>query len=372
MSVSVLQQMKLGAYLAQCRLNGIKKFPIVLMLEPMFKTNLESPLCGKTDYPESVLNEYLSPEKCIYAVEECGAPIVSIAGGEPLLHQDMPEIVDSLIKKKKFVYLCTNGLLISKNIFDYEPNKYFTFTFNLNGLREDHDKISGQDGVFETAIQSIKLAKTKGFRVTINCTVYLHQRIKSLIEFFEFVSKELGVDGINLSPGFSYERASDKENFLNRENTKKIFRGVFKSKKFKKWKLNHTNLFLDFLAGNEVYTCTPWATPTRNIFGWQKPCYHLSEGYYKTFSELIEKTEWKKYGVGNYEKCSNCMTHCGFEPSAVIDSFENPVKGIIKNISGIKTSGPVQEDISLIAARPAEDLYEQLLESKMYELDLHD
>ncbi len=266
--------------------------------------------------------------------------------------------------------MCTNGLLLSKNIYDYEPNKYLTITINLNGLEEEHDKIVGQKGVFENAIHAIELAKMKGFRVTINCTIFLHQRIKNLIEFFNFITSETKVDGINLSPGYKYERASDQENFLNRENTKKIFRNLFKYEKSKKWKLNHTDLFIDFLAGNQVYTCSAWSTPTRNIFGWQKPCYHISEGYYKTFNELIEKTDWKQYGLGNYEKCNDCMTHCGYEPTALIDTFENPLKALGKKISGFKTTGPVKEDINIQGARVAEDVYDQVLESKMYELDL--
>ena len=372
MAVPISQQLRIGSYLADCRLKGIKKPPIVLMLEPSFKTNLEKKVCGKTDYPDSVLNESLSPEKCIYSTEECKAPIVSISGGEPLLNPEMPEIIESLLKKKKYTYLCTNGLLLSKNIFDYEPSPYLTIAVDLDGIEEEHDKIAGQLGVYESAVQSIRLAKTKGFKVAINCTVYSFQRIKNLIEFFNYVTEDLKVDGINVSPGFSYERAIDKENFLNRENVKKVFRNVFKSKMFKKWKMNHTNLYLDFLAGNQTYLCTQWATPTRNIFGWQRPCYHLSEGYCKTFEELIEKTDWKKYGLGNYEKCNNCMSHCGFEPTAVMDTFENPFKGLTKKFTGIKTTGPVVEDISILGARPSENLYDQILESKMYELDLMD
>lgn len=371
MPVSISQQYKLASYISNNKLKGEpKKIPLVLMLEPTFKTNLNIKVCGKTDYPDPVLSEYLSPEKCVYSAQECGAPIVSIAGGEPLLLDDMPETVDELVKKKKFVYLSTNGLLLPKNIFDYKPSNYFTFVVNLNGFKDEHDKISGQDGVFENAIHAINLAKVKGFKITVNCTIYLHQRIKNIIEFFEFLTNELKVDGINITPGFPYERAKDQKNFLDRGNVIKFFRNVFKSKKFPKWNLNHTNLYLDFLAGNQSYFCTPWATPTRNIFGWQKPCYHLAEGYYKTFQELIEKTDWKKYGTGNYEKCINCMTHCGYEPTAIQDVFNYPLKSIFRKILGIKTTGPIVDEISSAGARPSEDLHDKIVESKMYELDL--
>lgn len=371
MPVSFFQQLKIATHLTNKRLNSEqKRIPLVLMLEPTFKTNLKSQICGKSDYPDAVLNEYLSPEKCIYAAQECDAPIISISGGEPLLHEDMPEIVGELVKKKKYVYLSTNGLLLNKNIFDYNPSKYLTISVQLNGLKEEHDKVVGREGVFENAIDAIELCKVKGFNVTVNCSIYHYQRIKNIIEFFNYITDELKIDGINISPGFSYERAADQENFLNRENTIKFFRNVFKSKKFKKWKLNHTNLYLDFLAGNQIFFCTPWATPTRNIFGWQKPCYHLSEGYYKTYQELMEKTDWKKYGTGNYEKCTNCMTHCGYEPSAITDIFNSPLKAMTKKVVGIKTTGPVVEQVSNLGARASEDLHEKIVESKMYELDL--
>ena len=370
MNNSLFHQYTVAKYILGKKLNDIKKFPLVLMLEPKFKCNLKCGGCGKIDYPEAALNEYLSPERCFYAANECGAPIVSIAGGEPLLHDDMPEIVEGLIKKKKIVYLCTNGLLIPKCIFDYSPSKYFTWSVHLDGYEDDHDKIVNQRGIYEEVITSIRLAKTKGFNVTVNCTVFLHQRTKSLIDFFTFLSEELKVDGINISPSYSYERATDKEHFLTRENTKRIFRAIFLSKKFKKWRINQTILYLDFLAGNQAYTCQPWSNPTFNIFGWQKPCYHLNEGYYKTFDELMNKTDWKQYGTGNYEKCSNCMTHCGYEGTAIEDMYNRPFTAVQKKIFGIKTRGKMADEISLTSARPSEDVYDRLVESKMYELDL--
>ena len=371
MAISTFEQVSISKYIAKAKMDTEKKrIPLVLMLEPQFKTNLVTNVCGKSDYPQKVLDEYLSVEKCIYSVRECEAPIVAICGGEPLLNEDTPELVEALHKEKKFIYLTTNALLLPKNIYDYSPSKYFRWSINLNGMKEEHDQIAGQEGVFDNAIHSIKLAKTKGFRVTINCTIYSHQRIKKIIDFLTFASDELGVDGINISPSFSYERASDKKSFYNRENIIKIFRTVFKSKKFKKWKFNQNIIYLDFLAGNRSFTCTPWATPTRNIFGWQKPCYHLAEGYFKSYNDLIEKTDWKQYGTGNYEKCRDCMTHCGYEPSALNYTFQNPIESLTNKLFGIKTSGPVVEEISQQTARPAEDLYERILESKMYELDL--
>ena len=370
MPISFFEQLNLAIYLTKCKLDEKKKVPIVLMLEPHFKTNLKTTLCGKSDYPEAVFNEYLSPERCLYAAKECSAPLVAITGGEPLIHDDMPEIVELLVNNKNCIYLSTNAIEMNKKIYDYSPNKYLVWSINLFGNQEDHDKISGQDGIYENAIHAIQLAKTRGFKVTVNCTVFAHQRAKHLIDFFNFLSKDLNIDGINITPGFPYERASDKTNFLNRESIKRIFRAIFKSENFSKWKFNQTDLYLDFLAGNQSYLCNPWSTPTFNIFGWQKPCYHLAEGYYKTYEELIEKTDWKQYGNGNYEKCADCMTHCGHETTAVIDTFNSPFKALSRKLFGIKTVGPMIEEVSQSAARPSEDVYERVLESKMYELDL--
>ena len=370
MNNSIFQQFKISSYIMNQKLNNVKRYPLVLMLEPKFRSNLKSPLCGKTDYPDAALDEYLSPERCFYALKECGAPVVAIAGGEPLLHDDMPEIVEGLIKRKKFVYLCTNGLLINRCIYDYVPSKYFYWSVELDGFQEDHDKIVDKQGAFEEAVSGIKYAKSRDFNVTVNCTIYLHQRTKSIIEFFDFLTNDLKVDGINISPSYPYERASDQKHFLSRENTKRIFRAIFLSKKFKKWKLNHTSLYLDFLAGNQSYYCKPWSNPTFNIFGWQKPCFHLNEGYYKTFEELMEKTLWDQYGTGSYEKCADCMTHCGYEGAAIEDMYERPFKALSKKLFGIKTRGPMLPEINLKDARPAEDVYDKLVESKMYELDL--
>ena len=370
MSVSFFEQLKIAKYITNCKLKDLKKFPIVLMLEPHFKNNLTSNLSGKIDYPDAVMQEYLSPERCLYASKECGAPIVAITGGEPLLNEDMPEIVEKLVANKKYTYICTNGLLINKKIYDYSPSRYLTWSIELNGDKDDHDKISGQEGVFEEAVHAINFAKMRGFRVTVNCTIYNHQRTKNIIDFLNYLTFDLNIDGINVSPGFAYERAKDQENFLKREAVKRIFRAIFKSKNFKKWKFNQTDLYLDFLAGNQVYTCTPWATPTFNIFGWQKPCFHLAEGYYKTFDELMQKTDWKMYGNGNYSKCQDCMTHCGHEASAINEIVKSPLKALGKKVIGIKTVGSMPEEISQQTARPAEDVYEKILEAKMYELDL--
>ena len=258
------------------------------MLEPHFKTNLINVVSGKHDYPESVLSEYLSPMKCEYILKECEAPIVAITGGEPLLHDDMPEIVECLIQKKKFVYISTNALLLPKNIYDYEPSSYLTWAIHLNGGKEDHDKIAGQTGVFDNAIHSIKLAKTKGFRVTIDCSIYNYQRLKSTIEFLNYASYELKIDGINITPGYSYERAKDQKNFLTRDNTKKIFRNLFKDKNFKKWNFNHSNLYLDFLAGNQSYLCKPWSNPTYNIFGWPNYQYYNKHNNHKKYIQITK------------------------------------------------------------------------------------
>ncbi len=311
MGIPLGQAARIGSYVVKQHLMGRKRYPLVLMLEPLFRCNLACAGCGKIDYPDEILNQRLSYDDCMAAIDECGAPAVSIAGGEPLLHRDMPRIVQGFIDRKKFVILCTNALLLAKKIDQYKPSPFLSWSIHLDGDQVMHDKSVCQTGVYDKAVEAIKIAQAKGFRVQINCTLFDGADPERVAAFFDEMTA-LGIDGITVSPGYSYERAPDQEHFLNREKTKNLFRDVFKrGKNGKAWSFTQSDLFLDFLAGNQTFECTPWSMPARTVFGWQKPCYLLGEGYVKTFKELMDDTEWDDYGVGNYEKCANCMVHCG-------------------------------------------------------------
>ncbi|URR35559.1 adenosyl-hopene transferase HpnH [Thermosynechococcus sp. HN-54] len=325
MGVHIKQAVEVATYIISQRLQGKKRFPLTLMLEPLFRCNLACSGCGKIQHPLEVLRKYLTPEECFRAVEECGAPIVAIPGGEPLLHPQIDEIVSGLVARRKFVYLCTNGILLEENLHKFKPSPYFSFSVHLDGLREWHDKCVDRKGVFDTAVKAIKAAKAKGFRVTTNTTIFEGVDPKEMQEFFDFVSS-LGVDGMMISPGYAYEWAPDQEHFLKREQTRALFREILAPYRAgqKKWNFNHNPLFLDFLVGEKDYECTPWGMPSYSVLGWQKPCYLLNEGHYKTWKELIENTDWDKYGhkSGN-PKCRDCMVHCGYEATAAMDAF-NP------------------------------------------------
>ncbi|NET09900.1 MAG: adenosyl-hopene transferase HpnH [Merismopedia sp. SIO2A8] len=323
MAVQLQQAMAVATYLIRQRLQGNKRFPLVLMLEPLFRCNLACPGCGKIQHPKEILKQNLSPEECFAAVEECGAPVVSIPGGEPLLHPQIKEIVDGLVERKKFIYLCTNAILLEKNLDRFEPSPYLTFSVHLDGLREHHDQCVDRKGVFDIAIQAIRAAKERGFRVTTNTTVFDNADPSEMQEFFDFL-EELGTDGMMISPGYSYEWAPDQDHFLKREQTRALFRDIlapFKSGQ-RKWKFNHNPLFLDFLTGEKDYECTPWGSPSYSVLGWQKPCYLLNEGHYDSFQELMDETEWEQYGrASGNPKCADCMVHCGYEPTAAMDAM---------------------------------------------------
>lgn len=354
---------RIGGYTVKKHLGG-KKYPLVLMLEPLLRCNLACPGCGKIDYPDAILNQRLSYDQCMDAIDECGAPAVSIAGGEPLLHRDMPKIVEGYIAKKKFVILCTNALLLKKKIDDYKPSTFFTWSIHLDGDKGMHDHAVDQDGTYEVAIGAIELAKAKGFRVQVNCTVFDGADPERLASFFDEMEKR-NVE-ITISPGYSYERAADQEHFLTRERTKNFFRDVFRrGDGGRKWKFTNSPLFLDFLAGNQTYECTPWSMPLRTVFGWQKPCYLVGEGYVDTFAELMEGTDWDQYGVGKYEKCSNCMVHCGFEGTAATDAIRNPLKMFTVGRKGIRTEGPMAPDIDISNARKSEDVHSTHVEREL-------
>ncbi|MDD4913775.1 MAG: adenosyl-hopene transferase HpnH [Methylococcales bacterium] len=339
MSVPLRQQIAVASYLIRQKIRGVKKYPLVLMLEPLFRCNLACAGCGKIDYPDDILDKRLSLQECLDAVDECDAPMVSIPGGEPLIHKEMPQIVEGIIARKKFVYLCTNALLLRKRIDDYRPSPYLTFSIHLDGNRDRHDNSVCQEGVFDIAIEAIKLALSKGFRVTVNCTLFQGETPEEVAEFLDYVMA-LGVEGITIAPGFSYERAPRQDVFIKGLDVKNLFRGIFEIGKQRKWKLNHSSLYLDYLAGNQNYNCTPWGNPTRNVFGWQKPCYLLAdEGNADSFKELLDSTPWDKYGTVNNPKCANCMAHCGYEATAVEDMLKHPLKALLTHLRGPKTSG---------------------------------
>ena len=361
MGIPLVQQIRVGTYILEKRLRGIDRYPLVLMLEPLFRCNLACPGCGKIDYEDDVLNKRLSVHECLAAVDECGAPIVSIPGGEPLLHREIADIVRGIVARRKFVYLCTNGLLLEKKLDAFEPSAYLTFSVHLDGLEEEHDAAVDQAGTFKRAVAAIREARRRGFRVNVNCTLFDQMSPERVAAFFDFCSNEIDVEGITVSPGYAYERAPDQEHFLNRAKTKQLFREVFKRRGRSRWRFSQSSLFLDFLAGNREYRCTPWGNPTRNVFGWQRPCYLLGEGYATSFRELMEDTDWDRYGTGNYEKCADCMVHCGYEPTAVADTVARPWKALAVALRGPRTTGPMAPEIPLENQRPAEFVFEGLV-----------
>jgi hopanoid biosynthesis associated radical SAM protein HpnH len=366
MNIPFFKEVRIGAYLLKQKLLGRKRYPLVLMLEPLFRCNLACVGCGKIDYPDSILNRRLSVEECLQAVDECGAPMVAIPGGEPLIHRDIGEIVKGIVARRKFVSLCTNALLLEKKLDLFEPSPYLFFSVHLDGLKEHHDRSVSQEGVFDRALSAIKAAKARGFIVNVNATIFDGHSAEDVAAFLDFTEK-LGV-GVSISPGYAYERAPDQDHFLSRRKTKELFRRIFALGRGKRWNLLHSGMYLDFLAGNQSYHCTPWGMPTRNIFGWQKPCYLLGEGYVKTFRELMETTDWDAYGTGRYEKCANCMAHCGYEPTAAEASFANPIKSLWIALKGVRTEGPMAPEISLANQRPAQYVFTRHVEQALAKL----
>src|SRR5471030_3057583 len=367
MTVPLNQAIRVGAYVVKQHLLGRKRYPLVLMLEPLFRCNLACAGCGKIDYPAEILNQRLSVAECMEAVDECGAPVVVIAGGEPLLHKEIDQIVEGAIARKKFVIVCTNALLLEKKMDLFKPGKWFSWSVHLDGGKTEHDISVCQDGVYDSAVAAIAESKRRGFRTIINATLFNNAEPAKVAAFFDDVMA-MGVDGISVSPGYAYERAPDQQHFLNRAKTKELFRGIFRRQGKKKWSFNQSSMFLDFLAGNQTFHCTPWGNPTRTYFGWQRTCYLLGEGYTKTFKELMETTDWDKYGTGNYEKCADCMVHSGFEATAVGDIMRHPLKAMAVGIKGINTTKPMTKDISLDKQRPAEYVFSRHVEHKLTEI----
>jgi len=340
MGVPLIQKYRITRYIYRQKGAGRNRFPLVLMLEPLFRCNLACAGCGKTSWPEEILDRRLSVAECRAAAEECGAPVVSIAGGESLLHEEMPQIVADLIAMKRFVYLCTNGMLLKKKLTSYHPSPYLTFSIHLDGFRELHDRIVGREGVFDHAVRTMNLLKNRGFRFTVNCTIYQGVNAVQAGEFFDFVMR-LGAEGITVSPGYDYPGAPQRGIFLKRAESKKLFREIFALGRKRKWKLNHTGFFIDFLSGNRSYHCTPWSTVTRNIFGWQKPCYLFADGYAQSFHSLLDETAWEQYGPGKNPQCEHCMLHSGFEGTAVNDMISRPARALLFYLRGQFAGGTV-------------------------------
>ncbi len=320
MGVPVSQMWTVASYVLGKRMRGVRRYPLVLMLEPLFRCNLSCAGCGKIQHPVDILRQELSPAECFAAVEECGAPIVSIPGGEPLLHPQIDEIVAGLVERRKYIYLCTNALKLKESLSKFKPSKYLSFSVHMDGPREEHDHAVGREGTYDIAIDAIRAAINAGFRVTTNTTLFRGVDQEKMRGFFDEMTK-LGVEGMMISPGYSYEKAADQEHFLERERTKSLFRRLLRGS-HKRWKFNQSPLFLEFLRGNYQLECTPWGNPTFNLFGWQRPCYLMDEGHCRSYQELLDSTEWSCYGheSGN-SKCQDCMVHSGFEPSAVTDTF---------------------------------------------------
>jgi hopanoid biosynthesis associated radical SAM protein HpnH len=371
MAVPLRQALRVGAYVVRQHLLGRRRYPLVLMLEPLFRCNLACAGCGKIDYPAAILNQRLTVAECLDAVDECGAPVVVLAGGEPLLHKELPEVVRGIVARRKFVIVCTNALLLEKKLHLFEPGPYFSWSVHLDGGRAEHDRSVCQEGVYDRAVAAIGQAKAAGFRTIINTTLFDGADPAKVAAFFDAVV-ELGIDGISISPGYAYERAPDQQHFLNRRRTKELFRGIFARERprrgKRRWAFNQSSMFLDFLAGNQTFACAPWGNPTRNYFGWQRPCYLLGEGYAKSFKELMETTDWDRYGTGNYEKCANCMVHSGYEASAVAATVRKPWRAVALALSGVRTEGPMAPDIPLDGQRPAEYVFSRHVQQALERL----
>jgi hopanoid biosynthesis associated radical SAM protein HpnH len=320
MPVPMRQAIRTGAYIAKNKVLGRKKYPLVVELEPLFACNLACQGCGKIQQPHNVLKQRMPVEQAVGAVMESGAPMVSIAGGEPLMHPQIDEMVNELVKRKKFVILCTNAMLVRKRFdkFNFKPSRYFQFAVHIDGLKERHDESVDKEGVFDEAIAAIKFLKEKGFRVTTNSTFFNTDTPQTIIDVLNFLNDEVEVDEMMISPAYAYEKAPDQDHFLGVQETRELFKKAFADGRRKKWRLSHSPLFLDFLEGKVDFECTAWGIPSYSLLGWQKPCYLMNDGYVKTYKELIETTEWEKYGRGKDERCNNCMAHCGYEPSAVM------------------------------------------------------
>ena len=334
MAVPVRQSAKVGAYILSQRLRRREKYALVLELEPLYQCNLACAGCGKIQQPDHILRRRMPVQDAISAVEECGAPVVSIAGGEPLVHPEIDVIAGELIKRKKFVYLCTNALLMEKKLDRFEPSPYFAWAVHMDGLRERHDHSVCRDGVFDKAVDAIQVAKRRGFRVTTNTTFFSDDTPETVREVLDFLNDDLEVDQMMISPAYAYEKAPDQEHFPGVEQTRRLFRAAFADGRRRRWRLNHSPLYLDFLEGRTDYQCTAWGIPSYSIFGWQRPCYLMGDGYARSYRELLEDTDWDRYGRGRDPRCDNCMAHCGYEPTAITEMVQAPHKALASALRG--------------------------------------
>jgi hopanoid biosynthesis associated radical SAM protein HpnH len=333
MPVTLRQSARIGAYLAKQKIQKRDKFPLLVELEPLFQCNLACAGCGKIQHPEHVLRRRMPVEQAVGAIEECGAPMVSIAGGEPLIHPEIDEIVRQLIRRKKFVYLCTNALLMERKLDRFKPSPYFSWAVHLDGLRERHDDSVCRDGVFDKAVAAVRSAQRAGFRVTTNTTFFTHDSPETVRQVLDFLNDELEVDQMMISPAYAYEKAPDREHFLGVQQTRALFKAAFADGRRRRWRLNHSPMFLDFLEGKIDLQCTAWGIPSYSLFGWQRPCYLMADGYTETYRELIETTDWDAYGRGRDPRCDNCMAHCGYEPTAVLastSSFKESLRAVLQ------------------------------------------
>ncbi|KAA9160387.1 adenosyl-hopene transferase HpnH [Amycolatopsis acidicola] len=329
MHMPLRQSMRLGAFLAKQKLLRKDKFAILVELEPLFACNLKCGGCGKIQQPAHLLKQRMPVQQAIGAVEESGAPMVSIAGGEPLMHPQIDEITRILLERNKIVFLCTNALLLPKHIHKFKPHRNFAWMVHIDGLEEKHDASVRKEGGFQAAVDAIRLAKSKGFRVMTNTTFFNTDSPQDVIDVLDYLNDEVGVDNMQLSPGYAYEKAPDQESFLGVQQSRELFSKAFADGRRKKWRLNHSPVFLDFIEGKRDLECTPWGIPSYSLLGWQRPCYLLDDGYAKTWRELIEETEWDKFGRGKDPRCANCMAHCGYEPTSVI-ATTNSLKETIR------------------------------------------
>ncbi|MGI8771941.1 MAG: adenosyl-hopene transferase HpnH [Acidobacteriaceae bacterium] len=320
MAVPISQMWTVATYVLKQRWSGRKRYPLVLMLEPLFRCNLACAGCGKIQYPAHILKQELTAEECFRAVDECGTPMVSIPGGEPLMHPQIGEIVAGLVARKKYIYLCTNAILLKEKLHLFQPSKYLSFSVHMDGQREHHDFSVCREGTYDKALEGIREAVAQGFRVTTNTTLFDGADPNSVRGFFDEMMT-VGVESMMLSPGYTYDKAPDQKHFLGRARSRRLFRAILSNRK-KSWRFNASPMFLEFLMGKRDFTCTPWGMPTYNVFGWQKPCYLLQDGYADSFKELMEATEWANYGTesGN-PRCANCMVHSGYEASGVDYTF---------------------------------------------------
>ena len=334
MAVPVRQSAKVGAYILSQRLRRREKYALVLELEPLYQCNLACAGCGKIQHPDHILRRRMPVQDAISAVEECGAPVVSIAGGEPLVHPEIDVIASELMKRKKFVYLCTNALLMEKKLDRFEPSPYFAWAVHMDGLRERHDHSVCRDGVFDKAVDAIRVAKRRGFRVTTNTTFFSDDTPQTVREVLDFLNDDLEVDQMMISPAYAYEKAPDQEHFPGVEQTRRLFRAAFADGRRRRWRLNHSPLYLDFLEGRTDYQCTAWGIPSYSILGWQRPCYLMGDGYARSYRELLEETDWDRYGRGRDPRCDNCMAHCGYEPSAITEMVQAPHRALASALRG--------------------------------------